>query len=439
MEARQLIAGVFAHMRRKGRDRTGVARFQLGKGLQITLGRGVLILLDPQRLEGAQGFRPAPQQQVAYRPAVEVLHFCREDRADANAGAELLVGGFQSRGDVDGVAIGRVVEEAAAAEIADDRRSGMNADACGAQRDSFLVPALAESLRVFVQSQCAGDRSGRMVRLLARGSEQHVQGIADDFCDGAVVREHEIGHAGEVVIQQRPKHVGLERLHQCGEAGNVGEHRCDLAPLSAEIDRVRIAGKPFCQIGREVARERRMRPFGLRLPPPCLAQGLDMPDGLGDRRLEIEKVDRLGQKIERAAVHRSANVGDVAIGGDDDGGKLLFVLLQFLQQREPIHPRHIDVGHHQIDVVVFLQHSQSFDAVAREQKVDAALANLTSELLLDEFLQVRLVVDNQDPCGHAARSTRVSISLRSAPKSMGLVRRASAPPSSALRLVSASP
>jgi len=41
--------------------------------------------------------------------------------------------------------------------------------------------------------------------------------------------------------------------------------------------------------------------------------------------------------------------------------------------------------------------------------------------------------------GHAARSTRISISLRSIPKSIGLVRSASAPFSKAFRFVSASP
>jgi hypothetical protein len=41
--------------------------------------------------------------------------------------------------------------------------------------------------------------------------------------------------------------------------------------------------------------------------------------------------------------------------------------------------------------------------------------------------------------GYAARSTRVSISLRRAPKSIGLVKSASAPLSNALRLVSTSP
>jgi hypothetical protein len=77
--------------------------------------------------------------------------------------------------------------------------------------------------------------------------------------------------------------------------------------------------------------------------------------------------------------------------------------------------------------------------VVREQKADGPIANLVPELLLDKCLQVRLVVNNQDSCGHVVRSTRLSISLRSSAKSIGLVRSASAPRSSAWRLVSASP
>ena len=89
--------------------------------------------------------------------------------------------------------------------------------------------------------------------------------------------------------------------------------------------------------------------------------------------------------------------------------------------------------------MICLQNGQGFDAVAGEQKADCAVADLVPELLLDESFQVRLVVDNQDACDHAVRSTRVSISLRSIAKSMGLVKNPSAPLSSALRLVSASP
>jgi hypothetical protein len=55
----------------------------------------------------------------------------------------LLVGGFQPCRHVDGIAIGGVVEEATAAEVADDRRSGMNTDTCDPSAIP-LLPALAE-------------------------------------------------------------------------------------------------------------------------------------------------------------------------------------------------------------------------------------------------------------------------------------------------------
>ena len=160
-----------------------------------------------------------------------------------------------------------------------------------------------------------------------------MQSIADDLCYRAIMRKHDIRHAREIVIEKRPEHVGFECLHQGGEACDVGKQRCDFAALPAKINCVRIAGKPLRKVGGEVARQRSVGSLGRRLPPPCLAQDLDMPDGLGDRRFEIDKIDRLGQEIERAAVHRGANVGHVAIGRDDDGRELLFVLLQLLKER----------------------------------------------------------------------------------------------------------
>jgi hypothetical protein len=72
--------------------------------------------------------------------------------------------------------------------------------------------------------------------------------------------------------------------------------------------------------------------LGLRLPSSRFAQHFDMPNGLGDRGFEVKKIDGLGQEIERPPVHRSANIGDVAIGGDDDGRELFLALLQLLQE-----------------------------------------------------------------------------------------------------------
>ena len=62
-----------------------------------------------------------------------------------------------------------------------------------------------------------------MIRLLARRAEQHMQGIADDLRHRAVMGEDDIGHAGQVFVEQRPEHARLQRLHQRGETGDVGE------------------------------------------------------------------------------------------------------------------------------------------------------------------------------------------------------------------------
>ena len=100
----------------------------------------------------------------------------------------------------------------------------MRADSRDAEVDAFLVPALAERLGVLIELQGAGRGAGGMVRLLAGRAEQHVQRVADDLGDGAVMLEYDIGHAGEIVVEQRPEHVRLKGLDQRGEAGDVGEH-----------------------------------------------------------------------------------------------------------------------------------------------------------------------------------------------------------------------
>ena len=106
-----------------------------------------------------------------------------------------------------------------------------------------------------------------------------------------------------IVVEKRSKHVGFERLHKRGEAGNVGEKRRDLTTLTTKINRVRIAGKPFSQIRREVTRKRGMCPFGRRLPLARLAQDFDMANGLGYRRFEVKKIDGLGQE---SRMHRGS-------------------------------------------------------------------------------------------------------------------------------------
>ena len=109
-----------------------------------------------------------------------------------------------------------------------------------------------------------------VVGLLPRRPKQHVETVADDLGNGAVMGKHDVGHSGEIVIEKRPEHVRFERLNQCGETCVAREQCRDIPALSAEINGVGIAGKPLREIWGKIARERGVRALGLRLAPPCL-------------------------------------------------------------------------------------------------------------------------------------------------------------------------
>ena len=55
------------------------------------------------------------------------------------------------------------------------------------------------------QAALAREGAGGVVGLLSRGPEQHVQGIANDLCHRAVMGKNDVGHAGEILIEQRSK------------------------------------------------------------------------------------------------------------------------------------------------------------------------------------------------------------------------------------------
>jgi len=76
---------------------------------------------------------------------------------------------------------------------------------------------------------------------------------------------------------------------------------------------------------------------------------------------------------------------------------------------------------------------------APHQSMSALPPKATSNATIECPLRANSEHNRTLVSNHAARSTRVSISPRSIPKSIGLVKSASAPPSNALRSVSASP
>src|SRR5215212_10727691 len=94
------------------------------------------------------------------------------------------------------------------------------------------------------------------------------------------MREHDLRHAGEIVVQKRLQDLWVERLDERGEAGHIGEECRDFTALSAKIEPLSIGGQSLGKIGGEVAGEGRMRSFRRQLPTPCLAEDVDVANGL---------------------------------------------------------------------------------------------------------------------------------------------------------------
>ena len=65
VEACELVLRMLSDVSRERGNSFWIAGFELGRSIQIALGRGVVVLLAPERLEGPQRFGPAPQDQVS--------------------------------------------------------------------------------------------------------------------------------------------------------------------------------------------------------------------------------------------------------------------------------------------------------------------------------------------------------------------------------------
>src|SRR5580704_19104313 len=104
-----------------------------------------------------------------------------------------------------------------------------------------------------------------------------MQCIADNLCHRPLLGEYDVGHSGEVFVEKASQEAWLQCFYQCREIGDIGEKRCDLATLPDELKRSDLTGQPLREVGREIARQRSMRPFGLGLARLCVAQEFDVP------------------------------------------------------------------------------------------------------------------------------------------------------------------
>ena len=439
MKARELVGAATAHEAGERRDRARVSGFHHGERLEVNTRSAARIFGGRQRLQGTDRFRSTLQQEISDGAADEALGSCGNIAADTDGRAELLVRRLQTSSDVDGVAISRVLEEAAAAEIADDRRSGVNTDPRRSQGNPALVPEPAELACERIEGKRTHDRARRMIELLARRPEQHVQRVADDLCDRAVMGEDDLRHAGEVVVQKRLEYLWVERLDKRGEAGDIGEERRYFAALSAKVDRLAVRRQPFGEIRREVARERRVRAFGGNLAAPASRR---MPTWRMVFAIVVSRSTKSIGLVTKSNAPRFIAVRMFAMSPYAETitvDRFSSPSWSFPSNGQPVHSRHVDIAEYHVDIAVPVEHGQRLDAVMGEEEAHAAIPDLPPEFLQDQSFEVGLIVDDEDFRAHPTCPSRASISSRNMAKSIGFVSRDLAPPSSALRLVSSSP
>src|SRR5262249_44679450 len=146
-----------------------IAGRELGKRLRILESCRCRKCLRFQWFIGAKWFTAPAQDEIANWTSLKVFGAIGDDGADANAGAQKLVGSLKPRCRIDGIAVRGVVEKAAATKIADQHGTGMHTDAGDAKIHALSFPLLSKPGGPGVELMRAGDCARCVVRLVSRG------------------------------------------------------------------------------------------------------------------------------------------------------------------------------------------------------------------------------------------------------------------------------
>ena len=132
---------------------------------------------------------------------------------------------------------------------------------------------------------------------------------------------------------------------------------------------------------------------------------------------EVLKVEWLGDEVERAPVHGSADVLHVAVGRDDHRPDVGVHLGYLLEQGEAVHAGHVDVGDHHVDVVLALEPLEGLHPVGGEDELIVAGPDVAAHPLQHQHFDVGLVVDHEDlvrVVGHLPLPVGVRFAVRGA-------------------------
>ena len=133
------------------------------------------------------------------------------------------------------------------------------------------------------------------------------------------------------------------------------------------------------------------------------------------RRHEVLPLDRLLDKVAGPAAQGLHRQGTLAMPGDHQGGRVGPARPDLRQEREPVHPRHLDVGD---DRIVVLGGDPLKRGRGRVGRVHGHPAHAEAQGLGERLQQGRVVVDDEDVRRrHAARGRWIK---KAAPSPGGL-------------------
>ena len=120
-----------------------------------------------------------------------------------------------------------------------------------------------------------------------------------------------------------------------------------------------------------------------------------------DRQTEVVEVDGLRGEVEGTVVHGLADITHIAVCRHHDALQCRVAhLVDLRQQGETIHLRHVDIRKDNVIVFVLQKHRQCFQSVMCKGKLVFTLADLPSEVLCQQQLEIVLVVDTENFYSH---------------------------------------
>jgi hypothetical protein len=191
----------------------------------------------PQLVQGDGGLQPLQLDVDRRRRLGETAELLERLGGEQHLAADRAA--LHARGEVHGGADHGVLRALLGADVADDCLAGMQANAHLEARPAARDVLRVECLHRALHGQGAGRRALSVVDVLDRRAVDREDRVADELVDGAAVRDHDVGHAAEVIVQHRHDAGGIAVLGEAGVAAQVGHQHGDPALLAAQAQAVR--------------------------------------------------------------------------------------------------------------------------------------------------------------------------------------------------------